>query len=278
MLAPEFAWLSVAAQRCIRLPVGLAELRGRIAESQASTATVPVGLTRPLGQFLWSLACSEDDAVAQDRATGALRMPRLRQFCERHWPGWFTSRLGDLELDVHGGDGPECLRHIERLRNAASPVAACECFSELFHGAGRDIVNSGAGQTLALLKYHRTAPQEDRSAILEMLVELLRTEDWWTPLQAALAAVGERLADVAVCGFDPESILKGRLGDARQGLTEFIAIAEGLARSPSELAAQLSSAEGSLARVVSSITSIEAEARALRASLAGGTGAEPTPC
>ena len=275
LLQPEYAWLSRNPDRFIRLPVSLAELRRKIEAARQGTETVPARMFLPLGQLYWAVDQVLEGAQNADWETAAARAGELRRFCSRHWHGWFDDLSEQLERALLSRGEASCVQCLERLRDSAGPIVVYAGFSEFFHGAGRDIVNSGAGQIHALLKYSRTAPEDQRARGLEIVISNLRQENWWSPLQAALASVQAEMNCVAMCGFDPESVLQGRLTTAVAHLAAFSEIADGLSTAPDTWGARVGDAEGHIAKVIDAVKGIEGDASACRRALQGEGDAPP---
>lgn len=266
---PEWAWLSHPAAEYIQLPAS-ATLLKRAAQAHADTRRdIPTILYTPLGQMLWSLEQLESTVGSGHWARLGARADELERFAELHWPGWLGSEIEQLQRAIVSHAGALCGHRLRRLARAAGPIAVYGAFSEFFHGAGRDIVNKGPGQVQLGLKVARSIDDDERPRMVERLLDRLRGENWWVPLHDALLTVREKLDQVAQCGFDPESLLQGRLGAAVDNLESFEKIADGLISDPDTWLQKLGDAETHISVVINAMLSIESAAGILKEGLQG---------
>lgn len=204
---PEFAILNDAQTPYVRLPLGLNELRQRLAEVQPRSAPASVvSLSTPVGQ--WKNSLLSLAAITDVKDPDAFpRFSELRRFASKHWPSSYDGPLRDARHQLERSEVP--VAEMELMYAQADSVAIMHAMRPLQRWASG---GSEADRIRVILEGVVYVSQ--RLADLKMLEAHLAGDPWCQELASDVESVERALQRLDTAGV----VIMSELLDTLSGI------------------------------------------------------------
>ena len=273
--SPQWAWLSEPSVEFVRLPQPLGVLRDLFSRSVQPLRPSRrfIALTHPVGQFCWAVDRLQSAINERRTAEAEARIHELITFCRQHWPGWFERGFAKVGESFGANHVVRIEPVLGRFHQSAADVALASSLSPLFHGGNDDMINKGAGATLAAIRAVRSG-----MADFSYLRSVLSSTAWRGNVKNSLGQAIELVGCLEAIEHAPSFAISEPVRCAVEAVNRVDEFAENLlngsgilheqkSRFKDKFSVDILSAEQALGTLMQSVSELQAERDRLKREL-----------